>query len=113
MRHTNSHERTATRVGSNGILKAVQTVAVFAPLLLTAACASQAGLDREATETDDALATAVEAQAEADQALAVSQQAQATAQAANERADKMFQRDPHKQQPQTPAAADAVSRATY
>jgi outer membrane murein-binding lipoprotein Lpp len=94
MQHTKSDENTATRVGANGILKAV--LAVFAPVLLTAACASQAGLDRQATETNDALATANQAKAEADQALRAAQQAQATAQAANERADKMFERNLHK-----------------
>lgn len=96
MQHTKSHDKTATRVGANGILKAVRTLAVFAPVVLTAACASQAGLDREATETNDALATANQAKMEADQALTAAQQAQASAQAANERADKMFQRDLHK-----------------
>jgi outer membrane murein-binding lipoprotein Lpp len=96
MQHTKSDENTATRVGANGILKAVRTLAVFAPVLLTAACASQAGLDRQATETNDALATANQAKAEADQALRAAQQAQATAQAANERADKMFERNLHK-----------------
>lgn len=96
MRHTNSHEKTATRVGASGALTAVRTVAVFASVLLTAACASQADLDREATETNNALATANQAKAEADQALVAAQQAQASAQSANERADKMFQRNLHK-----------------
>lgn len=86
MQHTNSHEKTARRVGANGIL---------------------------ANGILKAVATALEAKAIADQALGAAQQAQATAQAANERADKMFPRGPHKQQPQTPAAADAASRATY
>jgi len=96
MEYTKSHEKTATRFGANGTLTAVRTLAVFASVLLTAACASQADLDREATETNGALATANQAKAEADQALVAAQQAQATAQAANERADKMFQRNLHK-----------------
>jgi outer membrane murein-binding lipoprotein Lpp len=96
MQHTNSHETTVTRVGANGTLTAVRTVAVFAFVLLTAACASQASVDRQATETNSAVATANQAKAEADQALAAARQAQTTAEAANERADRMFQRNLHK-----------------
>ena len=96
MQPTDSHENTATRVGANGTLTAVRTVAVFAFVLLTAACASQASVDREATETNSAVATANQAKAEADQALAAARQAQSTAEAANERADRMFERNLHK-----------------
>jgi outer membrane murein-binding lipoprotein Lpp len=96
MQHDTSHENTAKRVGAGGALTAARTLAVLASVLLTAACASQASLDREATETNSALATANQAKAEADQALVAAQQAQASAQSANERADKMFQRNLHK-----------------
>lgn len=96
MQHNTNHENTARRVGASAALTGVRTLAVLASVLLTAACASQAGLDRQATETNSALATANQAKAEADQALVAAQQAQASAQSANERADKMFQRNLHK-----------------
>ena len=89
MQHDTSHENTAKRVGAGGASTAARTLAVLASVLLTAACASQASLDREATETNSALATANQAKAEADQALVAAQQAQASAQSANERADKI------------------------
>jgi hypothetical protein len=95
MQHDTYHENTA-KPGAGGTLTTVRTLTVLASVLLTAACASQAGLDREATETNSALATANQAKAEADQALVAARQAQASAQSANERADRMFQRNLHK-----------------